>query len=205
MKVLALETSTPQASLAVWQDGAVVREWSFRSDRAHNARLFEPLAEALAMGTPDVLVVGTGPGSYSGVRVAIASALGIALARGVPLMGWPSVTAWDLPDGALVVGDARRGGFFVVEVAGGRLAGPLDIVDATELARLTAGRDVWTVDAIPPVPRATTFTPTASWLARRVAAVPEAERTGLAAVVPEPVYLRAPFITQPKPRLSAGR
>jgi len=205
MRMLALETSTPQASLAAWQDGAVVREWSFRSDRAHNARLFEPLAEALAMGTPDVLVVGTGPGSYSGVRVAIAAALGIALARDVRLVGWSSLTAMDLPDGALVVGDARRGGFFVTEVAGGRLARPLEIVDAGELTRRTAGGSVWTLDAIPPVPQATVVTPAASWLARRVAALTEDERAGLAAAVPEPVYLRAPFITQPKPRLSVGR
>ena len=73
MIILALETSTRQASLAVWRDGEVVREWSFCSERSHNSLLFAPLREAWAVAEPDLMVVGTGPGSYAGVRVALAA------------------------------------------------------------------------------------------------------------------------------------
>jgi tRNA threonylcarbamoyladenosine biosynthesis protein TsaB len=201
MTILTLETSTPHASLAVWRDGAVVREWSFRSDRSHNARLFAPLAEALELAEPDLIAVGTGPGSYAGVRVALSAALALALAKNVPLLGWPSLTAFDLPGGSgVVIGDARRGGFFVADIVAGRLVGPPVILDADTLAARTRGTAVWTFDERPPVSHAVQATPSAAWLARRVAALTEDERAALAATTPEPLYLRAPFITSPRPR-----
>jgi tRNA threonylcarbamoyl adenosine modification protein YeaZ len=205
MTILTLETSTPHASLAVWRDGNVVRAWSFQSERSHNSRLFAPLAEALDLAEPDFIVVGTGPGSYAGVRVALSAALALALAKNVPLLGWPSLTAFDLPGGTgLVIGDARRGGFFVADIVNGRLAGPPAIVDADALAVRTQGTAVWTFDERPPVPHAVQATPSAVWLARRVAALSHAERTALAAITPEPLYLRAPFITSPRARGRGG-
>ena len=86
MTILALETSTSQASLAVWRDGEVVREWSFCSERSHNSLLFAPLREAWAVAEPDLMVVGTGPGSYAGVRVALVASLRGVLAKVVPLL-----------------------------------------------------------------------------------------------------------------------
>lgn len=201
MTLLALETSTPHASLAVWRDGEVLREWQFQSDRAHNARLFAPLGEALALADPDLIAVGTGPGSYSGVRVALSAALGLSLAKTVPLVGWPSLTAFDLPgNDGLVVGDARRGGWFFAEIVAGRLVGVPEIVAASELVRRTDGRPTWTFDPTPCFSGVRTVTPSASWLARRVAALEESERAAFATITPEPLYLRAPFITTPRPR-----
>jgi tRNA threonylcarbamoyladenosine biosynthesis protein TsaB len=201
MTILALETSTPNASLAVWREGAVVREWSFQSDRAHNSLLFAPLAEALDLAEPDLIAVGTGPGSYAGVRVAISAALGLALAKGVPLVGWPSLTAFDVPGDGVLIGDARRGGYFLAELSGARLVGAPEIVAADDLVRRTDGRAVWTFDPVPGVAGAVVVTPTASWLARRVAALSESERSALATAAPEPLYLRAPFITAPRSRI----
>ena len=199
MTILALETSTPHASVAVWRDGAVAREWSFQSDRSHNSLIFAPLAEALDLAEPDLIAVGTGPGSYAGVRVALSAALALALAKNVPLLGWPSLTAFDLPGGTgLVIGDARRGGYFVAEITAGRLAAPPVIVDAEGLAARTREAPVWTFDERPPVEHAARATPSAACLARRVAALPEDERAALAATTPEPLYLRAPFITSPR-------
>lgn len=201
MTILALETSTPHASVAVWRDGGVVREWEFQSDRSHNSRLFAPLAEALDLAEPDLIAVGTGPGSYAGVRVALSAALALALAKNIPLLGWPSLTAFDLPGGTgVVIGDARRGGYFVAEITAGRLAGPPVIVDADALAARTRGAAVWTFDERPPVSHAVQATPSAAWLARRVAALSEDERAALAVATPEPLYLRAPFITSPRAR-----
>lgn len=201
MTILALETSTPRASVAVWRDGAVVREWTFQSERSHNSLLFGPLGQALDTATPDLIAVGTGPGSYAGVRVALAAGLAISLAAEIPLVGWPSLTACDLPgDSGLIVGDARRGGFFLAEVTDGRLAGPPVIVEAGELAARTGGATVRTFDDRLPVAQAMRVIPSAGWLARRVAELTPSERAALAAATPEPVYLRAPFVTTPKPR-----
>jgi tRNA threonylcarbamoyladenosine biosynthesis protein TsaB len=202
MTILALETSTPQASLAVWRDGTVVREWSFQSDRAHNSLLFAPLAETLDLHEPDWIVVGTGPGSYAGVRIALSAAIGISLAKNLPLLGWPSLTAFDLPGGrGIVVGDARRGGCFVAEIADGRLVRPPVVGTPEEAGRQVEGGLVFTFDALPPLPGAVQVTPTAAWLARRAAALSDDERRTLATTTPEPLYLRAPFVTSPKPRI----
>lgn len=201
MIILALETSTRQASLAVWRDGEVVREWSFCSERSHNSLLFAPLREAWAVAKPDLMVVGTGPGSYAGVRVALAAALGVSLAKNVPLLGWPSLTAHALAADGLMVGDARRGGFFLAELVGARLQGEPEIMTLEALARRLGGRSAWTFDEVPCLPEVLTIKPSAGWLARRVAALSEAERSLLAGVTPEPLYLRPPFITTPRPRI----
>jgi tRNA threonylcarbamoyladenosine biosynthesis protein TsaB len=202
MTILALETSTPQASLAVWRDGAVIREWSFQSDRAHNSLIFAPLAEALDLHEPDWIVVGTGPGSYAGVRIALSAAIGISLAKNLPLIGWPSLTAFDLPGGrGIVVGDARRGGCFVAEIADGRLVGPPVVGTPEEASQHAEHGQIYTFDASPPLPDAVRVTPTAAWLARRAAALSDDARRTLAAATPEPLYLRAPFVTTPKPRM----
>jgi len=200
MTILALETSTPHASLAVWRDGAVVREWEFYSERGHNAAIFDPLADALATADPTIIAVGTGPGSYAGVRVALAAGLGLALARRLPLIGWPSLSAFDHgPAPAWIVGDARRGGYFLARLTDGHLTDPPEIMELHHLRQRIAAAPVWTFDPLPPIAEARTARPTAAWLARRVAALTEAERVALAAATPEPLYLRAPFITTPRP------
>lgn len=201
MTILALETSTSQASLAVWRDGEVVREWSFRSERSHNSLLFAPLRDAWAVAEPDLMVVGTGPGSYAGVRVALAAALGVSMAKNVPLMGWPSLTAHALAGDGLMVGDARRGGFFLAELVGARWHGELEIMTLDRLVRRLDGRPAWTFDEVPCLPEVLKLKPSAGWLARRVAGLSEAERSSLARVTPEPLYLRPPFITTPRPRI----
>ena len=72
---LIIETSTPQASLCIVRADGAIESRSFQSDRSHNSALFEPLRELLA-GVPhlDLVLVGSGPGSYSGTRVGIAAA-----------------------------------------------------------------------------------------------------------------------------------
>ena len=92
--IVAIETSSPRGSVARYEDGRVVEVIGFTSDRSHNSVIFAPLAAALKAGPPDLIVAGTGPGSYSGIRVGIAAGLGISLTHGVPLIGLPSLTAF---------------------------------------------------------------------------------------------------------------
>ena len=92
--ILAIETSTTGASLALVgrQGGDVLWQASFESDRLHNAKIFDPVAEALdiSRGKLGRIVVGLGPGSYSGIRVGIAVANGLGLALDVPVAWvWP--------------------------------------------------------------------------------------------------------------------
>src|SRR5437667_11971851 len=79
MKILALELSSARGSLAVVSNSyvEVVRDWE--NDRKNSGPFFESLAEVQKQfGEPDTIVVGLGPGSYAGTRIAISSAIGLS-------------------------------------------------------------------------------------------------------------------------------
>ena len=117
MKILALELSTALGSLA-WRDAEVefVRDWP--NDRKNSAAFFENLqATRRQFGAPDTIIVGLGPGSYAGTRIAISAAIGMQLSCDARLIGWPSICAME--SGAeeyCVVGDARRKSFFFARI-----------------------------------------------------------------------------------------
>ena len=90
MTILALEFSSSQRSVAVARDGQVLAEAATAGGREMNAfSLIERvLAEArLGRDQIDCLAVGLGPGSYTGIRVALAIAQGWQLARPIRLLG----------------------------------------------------------------------------------------------------------------------
>jgi len=198
--VLALDLSTSQGVLAVVRGDEVLLETSFQSERSHNAQVFAPLAEALAAipsGEKAVLVIGTGPGSYTGVRISIAAAQGVALARGWPVVGWPSIASAPAASYS-VLGDARRGQFYHAVVQNGRMTQAPRLMSADEAAKLVEDGSTWlTFDAKSPLglPAVSLATPNSVTLARLVAALPEGEVENLAAQPLEPFYLQEAFIT----------
>ena len=122
MAVVALETSARPASVAVAAGGRVV-ESVLDPARAHATDLLPELERIVAgLGLrPSAIravLVGTGPGSYTGLRVGIATALGIARASGAALRGVPSgetVAFGELAPGesASLLVDARAGELYV--------------------------------------------------------------------------------------------
>jgi tRNA threonylcarbamoyladenosine biosynthesis protein TsaB len=113
---LALETATSVGSVAVWRDGLAI-ECSFNIRGSHSERVLPAVDHALGVtGTlPEevaALVVGSGPGSFTGVRIAASMAKGWTQARGTPLFAYSSLLA--LAAGTGVSGpvcaafDARR-------------------------------------------------------------------------------------------------
>ena len=117
MKILALELSTSRGSLA-WLDGEIefTREWP--NDRKNSAAFFETLqAVQTKFGAPETIIVGLGPGSYAGTRIAISAAIGIQLSCDARLIGYPSICAMEC-DGQeyYVIGDARRKSFFFARI-----------------------------------------------------------------------------------------
>src|SRR5215212_924595 len=119
MNLLALELSTARGSLA-WYDrpaeSVTVSNWP--NDRRNSALFFETLQRTIGrFGHPDAIVIGLGPGSYAGVRIAISAAIGLAARRDSELVGYPSVCAIETPaERYSVIGDARRHSFFVVRI-----------------------------------------------------------------------------------------
>lgn len=205
--ILALETSTRRATLAIYDRGSgrVVDQATFTTDRAHNAAIFAPLSQLVEKYRDELtgIVVGLGPGSYGGVRVGLAVANGLSVAMGLPVIGGNSLEAWEtVDDSYLVVGDARRGSYFFAVVRDRRLQGEPELVDDAELdgflaPLLAEGLAVHTCDGkvVERVARAILSYPEAGRLAARYR---DADLSGLAQTALEPVYLRAPYITVPK-------
>ncbi len=142
--LLAFDTATPTASVAVWdlEQARVlaVREAPVQTHGRALLPLIGEVFEEVGAGPPDLRAVacGIGPGSFTGVRVGLATAKGLAFALGVPLVGVVSLEALALraaePGVALPVLaclDARRGevyaGGYVVERAGDGRDGPLSV------------------------------------------------------------------------------
>ena len=127
--LLALDTSTPRAALTliVRADGARQRVQVARPDPSarHGRALIPAIRERLAsegLGLADLdgIVVGLGPGSYTGLRIGVTAAKTLAYALGVPLAGVDSleIVARNAPSDALFVsaiGDAQRGDLYVAD------------------------------------------------------------------------------------------
>ena len=120
--ILGLDTATADTAVALWAPGGPEVE---RRDEpplgarpAHALRLLPLVEEVLAAagaGWDQVerIAVGVGPGSFTGLRLGIATARGLAQARALPVVGVSSLAALaDGGDAALAVIDARRGEVF---------------------------------------------------------------------------------------------
>ena len=98
MVILALDTTTRPGTCALVRDGQLVREDRGDTGRGQAERLPGDLAtllesESVSLGDVDLLAVATGPGSFTGLRVGIATMQGLAMAIGVPLIGVSALDA----------------------------------------------------------------------------------------------------------------
>src|SRR5215471_12480808 len=112
MKTLALELSTLRGGLA-WLDGETEFTHEWPNDRKNSATFFENLQKVRKkFGAPETIIVGLGPGSYAGTRIAISAAIGIQLSCDARLIGYPSICAIECDaQEYIVIGDARRKSF----------------------------------------------------------------------------------------------
>lgn len=202
MIFLAIECSTLHGSVALTDGQALLLEEHFPADRRCGSELFAVLERALAVTKPERIVIGLGPGSYSGVRIAIASAIGLSAGTGARLLGIPSIVALEEPPlHYLTAGDARRNSFHFAEVKKGRcLEGPLLLSPEELESRIQVNQlPVVGSSAIGFLPQLQLRQPEARRLAQLAAA-------GISIVAEErlePIYLREPHITVAKPVFGA--
>ena len=94
--LLAVDTSTAQIGLALYDGSQVIGEYAWRSRQRHTVELapavFELLTRCgLTMDDVRALGVALGPGSFTSLRVGLSLVKGFALARGLPLIGIPTL------------------------------------------------------------------------------------------------------------------
>lgn len=199
MKIIGFDLSTERGSLA-WLDQDVDLIWDWPNDRKNSAAFFENVAGLKKQfGLPQKIIVGLGPGSYAGTRIAISAAIGLQLASCAQLLGFSSICA--MGDGETeycVIGDARRQTFFFARVRHNTLVeGPI-LLSETELRdkidNVEENMPIFCSGKLPQFRRAVIRYPSARVLARL------ARAPNRSFVLPplEPMYLREPHITAMK-------
>lgn len=209
--ILALEFSAAERSVALARDGRVLAEARETGPRGTNAfgLISRVLAEAGARREDlDTLAVGLGPGSYTGIRVAVSVAQGWQLARPVRLLGVDAVTTLTTQAQASgifgrvnVLIDAQRGEFYhaiwELTATERREVKPLHLVPATDLKPgpddICLGPDAARFGGVVMYPAAAT-------VAQLAAQFP---RPGVGETL-EPVYLRESTFVKWQPTLAPG-
>ena len=212
MRVLAIDTALEACSAAVLDtDGKTVNE-SLPMIRGH-AEALMPLIErvmrkaATTFAALDRIAVTTGPGSFTGLRVGISAARGIALASGKPAYGLTTLAAYAAPHVAeddrstiVVAIDARHQNVYLQVFGPGartlvapRIASIADAVHAASGERVRiigTGADMlmaaWPADRPAPTKVENRRAPDVVWVGRMAMAVDEPPGP------PKPLYLRAP-------------
>jgi tRNA threonylcarbamoyladenosine biosynthesis protein TsaB len=220
MLILAIDTALDACAAAVLDTATskVIALESQPMKRGHAEALMPLIARVMkesgvAFDALDRIAVTTGPGSFTGLRVGLSAARGIALAAGKPVVGVTTLAVYAAPvvsesgePPIISAIDARHDHVYlqVVSGNGGALLTPrvAPVSEALEAARFGAPHlvgnaakilsDRWPADAPPPVKVDVQAAPDIVWVAWLGAAVDPA--TALA----RPLYLRAPDAKPPK-------
>ena len=195
MRVLAIDTALNACSVALADGEAVLAILSEPMQRGHAERLAPMVEEAMAQAgaafeSIDRLVVTTGPGSFTGVRVGLAFARAMALALSKPCVGVSTLEALALEQGeaglrgAMIA--APAGAYFALYQNGSPLIAPALLAQAAlEAALASHPRMQMAEGAVPDIVA----------LARRGATLDPARYP------PKPLYLRAPDAKPAAPRM----
>jgi tRNA threonylcarbamoyladenosine biosynthesis protein TsaB len=216
MRLLAIDTALKACSAALFDSAAdeIIARESLAMERGHAEALMLLVTRVMDQGAAefsdlDRIAVTVGPGSFTGLRVGIAAARGIALAAGKPAVGVSTLSAYaapaiadDLADTVMAVVDARHDHVYLQMFgAGGRSLVAASYVDIAAVLRAAAIAEgevhlvgsaahliaaLWPDGQAKPIVRRAGLAPDIEWVAR-LAAVADA---GVAPA--KPLYLRAP-------------
>ena len=216
MRILALEFSAPIRSVAVAVDGQVRGQAAEQSGReTHAFALIRSALQQAGLSRDEVecIAVGLGPGSYAGVRIAIAMAQGWQIASGMRLLGISSAEAVAAQAGqrgspdVRVALDAQRHEIFGARYDASvferpRLIEPFHLLSATEREEWEKRGGIFRMDLLPgaKTPGGIALPPQAGCLARLAAHHVDFVRAGRL----EPIYVRpAEFVKATAPKFGA--
>jgi tRNA threonylcarbamoyladenosine biosynthesis protein TsaB len=220
--ILAIETGSRSCSVAILHDAKMLAHERRETDHGH-ATMLMPMIEqvraaaGIAYTELERIAVAVGPGSFTGLRVGIAAALGLSLASGVPAVGVSSfhVAAAGTLGGVgkrheldgfrfFVLLDSRRDEPFFAELDRnlGFLAEPAVMPVASFDAMLTSAGSAIILGDAPAVSRPSNAFPEGT---RRLPLPLDATMVAVLAgpphrydLPPKPIYVRAPDVTMPR-------
>ena len=221
-RLLIFDTSGAACSVALWAGGGTVAERYEAMPRGQAERLLPMIEETvaaagLAFGQLDAVGVTRGPGAFTGLRIGLAAARGLALALDIPAIGVTTFEALAVraPAGCVVAIDTKRNDCYCQRFGpGGAAVGEPGILAAADAVALAEAGNLPLVADTPALasgargadaamagpPRAAAF---ASLVAARHRALGQGGHGSLD--MPRPLYLRPPEARLPEARLPAGR
>lgn len=218
MLILSLDTAMAACSAAVFDtlEGRSLAAQFVTMERGHAEALAPMVADVMRVAgvefpALDRVAVTAGPGTFTGVRIALSFARGLGLARGIPVIGLDTLSAIAANERAavplLVASDARGGEVYaaVFDAARDMILGPRVATAAEAAANLPPGTMVLGTAAVAVIEASER----GDLLLSAARAVPDAARfAALAAkvhtnVMPSPIYLRAPDARPQAARLRA--
>lgn len=202
---LALDTGSPQVSVALGRNGRLLAERSVEIDRS-SGRLLDMIGEVLeeAGARPadlaGVLVL-QGPGSFTGLRIGLATALGLHQALGVPATAVPTLkvlAARAAVEGVVVAAvDALRGEWSAQAFRDGEPLTGLELVHGSALPSLVSGVEAVTGFGVSRLELPVRLIEAGPLAATALRLVPDEWDSSL---LVHPIYSRPPAITKPRPR-----
>ena len=198
MKLLGFDLSTRRGSIALVNGGKILCARDWPNDRRNSAPFFAALDGIIREhGAPEAIVVGLGPGSYTGTRIAISAAIGLQATTGAALTGLSSLSSISEENEYIVIGDAKRSSFFFATISGGLFATEPDLLSQNEMDErisLITTIPIYTSDELPQFTEVQLRFPLARLLCLRAQRFPQ----NLARAPLAPIYLREPHITTPR-------
>ncbi len=193
--IVAIDGASTDLSIAVAEpDGTLLAEEAWSSAQRQSAELLPRLLgllerEGRSLHDASAIAIGTGPGSFTGLRVAMALAKGLAVGLRLPIVGVPSLAAWLDAEPVAAAAVARAGAREAYLLARGEaepaivdrdaLGGEATVVAPAELAAAFGLRDARPPRAAAAIARVASG---------RLASAPGGDDLGTL----EPIYLRAP-------------
>lgn len=220
MRVLGLDSAGTACSAGLWWDGELVSHTFARMHEGQAGSLMPMIASVMGktrVQLLDIVAVTVGPGSFTGIRIGLAAARGIALAAGIKVGGITTLeavahAAGDMADEILLVAlESKRAELFVqcFDCARAPINAPSSILPEILATRLPAGGICVAGDGRARVLEACMRAgralrdlggpdqPDAATVARLAA---DRMANGLPFLPPVPLYLRAPDVSGPKGR-----
>jgi tRNA threonylcarbamoyl adenosine modification protein YeaZ len=143
VRILAIDSTTTYLFLAYGEEDDVAL-WSEEVGRTHATVLLPAVARFLeGRRPPEAVAVASGPGSYTGIRIGMATAEGLARGLGVPKVALPTFEGWLYGQGqgeetVYAAIDARGGRLFAAARRGGVEVLPLDLYEGKAIASCAA-------------------------------------------------------------------